>query len=119
MERKTTAPFAKHWHSSSIHLLILSFLNDRRGCVQLLKVFSSSRQFTHGLPQGSALAPLLFLFNIKDLDSTLNDDAVIALFADDVSILTTARKRKDAEAAAQLVVNSVATWTGMEIKLER
>ena len=80
---------------------IRSFLNDRRGRVQLFNVFSSSRRFNQGLPQGSVLAPLLFLFYINDLASTLNDDAVIALFADDVCIFTTARKREDAEAAAQ------------------
>ena len=90
---------------------IHSFLIDRRGRVQLFNVFSSSRRFTQGLPQGSVLAPLLFLFYINDLATTLNHDAVIALFADDVSILTTARKREDAEATAQSVVNSVVTWS--------
>ena len=69
------------------------------------------------LTQGSVLAPLLFLFYINDMASTLNDDAVIALFANDVSILTTAGKREDAEAAAQSVVNSVGTWS-QEWKLE-
>ena len=42
-----------------------------------------------------------------NLSSLLNDDAVIALFADDVSMLTAAGKKKYAEAAAQLVFNSV------------
>ena len=54
---------------------------------------------------------MLFLFYINDLATTLNDDAVIALFADDVSILTTACKREDAEATARSVVSSVVTWS--------
>ena len=88
---------------------IRSFLTDHRGRVQLFNVFSSSRRFTQGLPQGSVLAPLLFLFYINDLATTLNNDAVIALFADDVSILTIAHKREDAEATGQSVVSSVVT----------
>ena len=90
---------------------IRSFLTDRRGRVQLFNVFSSSCRFTRVLPQGSVLAPLLFLFYINDLPTTCKNDAVTALFADDVSILTTTRKREDAEATAQSVVSSVVTWS--------
>ena len=45
------------------------------------------------------------------LTSVLNNDAVIALFADDVSIFITACKKEDSEAAAQSVVNSVVIWS--------
>ena len=90
---------------------IRSFLVDHRDRVLLFNVFSSSRRFNQGLPQGSVLVPLLFLFYINDLATTLDNDAVIALFADDVSILTTARKKEGAEATAQSVVNSVVTWS--------
>ena len=99
MEKKATASHAKHWHSFNIHPLDPIFPQHRRGRFQLFNVFNSSRRFTQGLPQGSILAPLLFLFYINNLASSLKDDAVIALFADDISILTTARKKQDAEAA--------------------
>ena len=90
---------------------IQSFLDDCRACVQLFNILSSSRCFTQGLPQGFVLAPLLFLFYINNLASSLNDNAIIILFADDVSILTIAHKKEDAEAAAQPVVMSVVIWS--------
>ena len=43
---------------------IFPFHSDSRGLVQLFNVFSSSQHFTQGLPQGSVLAPLLFLFTL-------------------------------------------------------
>ena len=53
------------------------------------------------LTQGFVLAPLLYLFYVINLASSLNDAAVIALYADDASILTTAYKKEDSEIAAQ------------------
>ena len=50
------------------------------------------------------------MFYINALASSLNHDTVIALSVDDVFILTTARKKEDAQAATQSVVNSVVIW---------
>ena len=74
---------------------IQSIFNNHRARVQLINVFSSSRRFTQGLPHGSVLSPLLFLSYINNLASSLNDNAVIALFSGDVSILTRACRKKD------------------------
>ena len=92
---------------------IQSFFNNCRARVQLFNVFSSSQRFSQGLLRGSVLAPLL-LFYINNLASSLNDDAVIALFANDVSIFTKACKackKEVTEANAQSVVNSVVSWS--------
>ena len=97
---------------------IRSFFNNCRAPIQLFNVFSSSCCFTQGLPQGSILVPFLFLFYFNNLASLLDDNAAMAVFTDDVSILTTACKKEDAEAAAQSMVNSsVDLETKMEIKL--
>ena len=90
---------------------IQSSFNDCRARVELFNVFSSSCCFTQGLPKGLVLAPLLFLFYINNFAASRNDYAVIALFAGEVSILTTACKKEDAEAAAQTVVNSILIWS--------
>ena len=104
--------------STFIHW-VQSFLNDCRERIQLFNVVSSSRRFTQGLPQGSVLTPLLFLFYINDLASLLNDNAVIAIFADGVCILTVARKRRCWSCCP---ISSKLCWDldpGMEIKFQR
>ena len=88
--------------SSTFTRCIWSFSKDCRTRVQLCNVCSSSRPFTLGLLQGWVLAPLLFLFYINDLTSLLNGNAVIALFADDISILTTACKKEYAKVATSI-----------------
>ena len=95
---------------------IWSFFIDLRARVQLFNVFSSSRRFTQDLPQGSVLTLLIFLFYINNLASSLNNNAVIAHFADDVSILTTVHKKEDAEVSSKLRRD---VEPGMENKFER
>ena len=87
------------------------FLTDHWACVKLHNVCCSSLPFNQGLPQGSVLASLLFLFYINNLVENLSNNAVIAFFADDVSILTIARKKEDSVAAVQSEVNKVYDWS--------
>ena len=80
---------------------LCSFLNDCGVCVKIFNVFGSNCHFSQGLPQGSVLAPLLNVLYMNNLATSLSDDTVIALFANDVSIFITACKKKDAKATAQ------------------
>ena len=88
-----------------------AFLSDRRARVKLNNVFSNSCLFKQGLPQGSVLAPLFFLFYINDLAEHLPEDVLNSLFADDVAILGTARERNDATALVQHAVTIVERWS--------
>ena len=111
LDRKITATHARYWYSFYIHVLGPVFLQQLQAHVQFFNIYSSSWHFTQGLPQSFILTPLFFLFYINNLASLFKGDAVVALFADDVSILTTTHQKEDAEATAQLVVNSILTWS--------
>ena len=55
--------------------------------------------------------PLLFLFYINNLAGNPSNDAVVGLFADDVSNLTTARRKEDTFAAAESELSKVYDWS--------
>ena len=61
-----------------------------------------------GLP---VLSPILFILFVNDLADSLPEDAAAAIFADDVTIMTTHRKKEQAEADLQSLVDTVATWS--------
>jgi hypothetical protein len=58
---------------------------------------SKEKLIQYGVPQGSILAPLLFLLYINDIDTNITDNRSIKLmlFADDTSILITGKDVQD------------------------
>ena len=89
---------------------IYQFLNNRQARVKFNGSKSISRQLHQGLPQGSVLSPLLFIFYINNLANILPANTVNCLFADDVSILSSDTDRSKAEAAVQAAVDIVTDW---------
>ena len=81
-------PYSTH----PFHLIIVLVSGELPQSFRYWKLGNFSRRFTQRLPQGSVLAPLPFLFYINNLAFALNDDAVVALFAGNVSILNAAHK---------------------------
>ena len=87
------------------------FLQDRTARVRFNGVLGKSQLMKQGVPQGSVLAPLLFLFYINNLAEILPPETLNAMFADDVSVLATEDSAAEAEATAQVTVDIVSKWS--------
>ena len=87
------------------------FLHNRLANVKFCDAVSGTRTMKQGLPQGSVLSPILFVFYINELANILPDSVTSTLFADDVGILATNRDRDTAQRLAQEAVDVVVKWS--------
>jgi ribonuclease HI len=99
-------------------LWLSSALLNRQAKVRFNGVLSGSKKMSQGLPQGSVLAPILFLFYINNLAGLLPTDVTTSLYADDVAILASSRSLVEAQQQAQRAVDVVQEWSkGWKINL--
>ncbi len=64
------------------------FLSNRQARLQINGKQGQSVPLKQGLPQGSALSPLLFLLYINDLKAVVPNGVEVSMFADDVSLFS-------------------------------
>ena len=76
-----------------LHDWITSFLLGRTQCVVLDGQSSAATTVSSGVPQGTVLEPLLFLFFINDLPSVVS--STTRLFADDCLLYRMIRTTED------------------------
>lgn len=92
---------------------IKSLLADRHAYVNFNGKKSNKKRFNEGLPQGSVLAPLLWLIYINSLANELPAGVSIGstLFADDLAIIATGKTLEECERKMQKALNVLERWT--------
>jgi hypothetical protein len=70
---------------------------------------SSSLDIEQAVPQGSVLAPLLFLLYINDLPKNVHD-AKVVMFAYDISVLISDSDARQLQIKIDRVVTELETW---------
>ena len=90
---------------------IRGFLTNRMARVRLNGVTGESRLFREGLPQGSVLSPLLFLFYINSLRDRLPEGIGVSLYADDVAIWASSPRKGEAASLVEVGVRTVWMWS--------
>ncbi|XP_043231036.1 uncharacterized protein LOC122386167 [Amphibalanus amphitrite] len=89
---------------------VKALLTDRRARVRWGNARSSQRVFQEGLPQGSVMAPLLWLIYCNDLDEDINTNTTRSLYADDTALLATGPSLQACADQLQPDLDQVARW---------
>ena len=87
---------------------ISDFLTDRTQFVSVNGSCSSKTQVHSGVPQGSVLGPILFIYYINDLPSVTTCN--LKIFADDTKAYTPINSVND-QIKLQTCINSLSDWT--------
>ena len=89
---------------------LASYLTDRVQCVHFNSVKSKFNKIEIGVPQGSVLGPVLFLFYINDLSCVSNELSTV-LFADDTTLYASGKNFSDLSQIINSEFVKIKNWT--------
>ena len=99
-----------HYYGIRNHTLswIGALISNRTQTTVVNGVHSSYAEVTSGVPQGSVLAPMLFLLYINDINNAITSQ--IKLFADDSVLYRNIRNQND-QVILQNDLDTISSWT--------
>ena len=92
-------------------LWVRGFLTNRMAGVRINGKVGRNIAFLQGLPQGSVLSPLLFLFYINNLRACVPRSLNVSLYADDVALWSVNPRKEVAATAVEAGVGAVVEWS--------
>ena len=119
--------FDKVWHEGLLqkikrllplpfYYLLKSYLSERSFRVKQEQSYSELKKIRGGVPQGSVLAPVLYVLFTQDIPRLQH--TTMATFADDTAILAIGETIEESTNKLQSAVNKVVQWTSeWKIKL--
>ena len=87
----------------------ISYLSQRKQVCKIGSSISEIKTISTGVPQGSNLGPLLFLFYINDLQNCLKS-SIPALFADDTNLSVRGATAGEIGEKLEFDLNNVHNW---------
>lgn len=90
--------------------LIRSYLKSRHQFVEINDNRSQTKPITAGVPQGSILGPIFFLYYINDIVE-ISDMCKFVAYADDCSIFFTGKDLEEITPIASTVCNKIQRWS--------
>ena len=89
---------------------VQEWLKNRMAWVRVEGVRGKARRYQQGLPQGSVLAPILFLVFINDLVEKLGERVEVSAFADDLAVWVTGGSGQERNGKLQWASEVVEGW---------
>ncbi|CBH09337.1 hypothetical protein, conserved [Trypanosoma brucei gambiense DAL972] len=105
MHRMKVSPHIVKW--------CVSFLSKQTGRVRFKEKLSRSRTFERGVPQGTVLGPIMFIFLMNSLSQRLAEVLLLqhGFFADDLTVLARHIERDVINHTLQCGLNVVLQWS--------